>query len=356
MEEIKTKQTSYKQCPSCGAVMRFEPKNHCLKCDYCDSNKKLDLDRFARRREYNEDTELYFENWGEIKHFRCSSCGAVSVLPDFEMSPECPFCNSGNLICEEDIKGLSPTGILPFKINKEDAGLKYKDFIKSKYLAPSKLRKNFKVASIKGIYIPTFCFTSDTFSSYSGRLGKYYYVTVGSGKNRHTVRKTRYYNVSGSKDMSFENLQYEVSSHIDQKNLYKLGFYDVENALEYENSYLAGFSSERYTESLDKTWTRAQNDMREKIKGSILSEYNADVVDYINIDTAFSNKRYQYLLVPVWKCSYDYKQKKYDFFINGRNGKAAGKAPYSPLKIAFLALSIFMAVAALIYIFATNYH
>lgn len=352
MEDQKeTRKTSYAQCASCGAVMNFDPKTNSLKCDYCNTAKPLDKSRFARRWEYNEDTEKGYDKWGDIKQFRCAACGAVSVLPDYEMSPECPFCNSGNLVDESEMKGLAPTGILPFKIDKTEAQTKYSDFIKKKWLAPSKLRKNFKVNMMKGIYVPTFSFTTDTFSDYTGVMGKYYYVTVGSGKNRHTERRIRYFPVSGSIGKSFEDLQYEVSAHLVQKELRKLGFFDVENALEYDRNYFAGFSSERYTESLDSTWDKATLDMRESIITDVKAKHNADVVQSLNLDTSYNNRRYQYLLNPIWKCAYKYKEKFYNFFINGRSGQTTGKAPLSPIKVSALVLVIIAIVALIIYFF-----
>jgi DNA-directed RNA polymerase subunit RPC12/RpoP len=348
MEEQKIgRKTSYAQCVSCGAVMMFDPKTNSLKCDYCNSFKPLDKNLFARRKEYKESTEIGFEKWGEVKHFRCSACGAVSVLPDYEMSPECPFCNSGNLICESEINGLVPTGVLPFKIDKNDAVLKYEDFIKKKWLAPRKLRKNFKVNAMKGIYIPTFSFTTDTYSGYLGVMGKYYYVTVGSGKNRRTERRIRYFPVSGNIGKSFEDLQYEVSSHIVQKDLHKLGYFDVQNSLEYDKNYFAGFSSERYTESLDSTWDKASQDMRESIRADIKSKHNADVVQSLNIDTSYNNRRYQYLLAPIWKCAYKYNDKLYNFFINARSGQTTGKAPLSPFKVSALVITILSVISLL---------
>jgi DNA-directed RNA polymerase subunit RPC12/RpoP len=353
-EEVKSRKSSYVQCPSCGAVMRFDPKTNSLKCDYCDTTTALDESHLARRWDYNENTEIDFDSWGDVNHFRCATCGAVSVLPSYEMSPECPFCNSSNLIAEEEIKGLRPTGVLPFKIDKDDACLKYKDFIKKKWLAPSKLRKNFKVSTMKGIYIPIFSFTSDTDTNYSGVLGKYYYVTVGSGKNRHTERRIRYFNVSGAISRLFEDMQYEVSSNLEQKDLQKLGFYDVGNAVEYDRDYFAGFCSERYTESLDKTWNKAQVDMKKTIEHQIISQYNADVVRTLDMRTNYANRRYQYLLVPMWKCKYNYKKKFYDFFINARNGETTGKAPLSPLKVTGLVLLIMGVLVGLAFLFA-NY-
>jgi DNA-directed RNA polymerase subunit RPC12/RpoP len=355
MEEQNTaRKASYAQCVSCGAVMMFDPKTNSLKCEYCNSFKPLDKSRFSSRKEYKESTEIGFEKWGEVKHFRCATCGAVSVLPDYEMSPECPFCNSGNLICESEMQGLAPTGVLPFKIDKKDAESKYGVFIKKKWFAPSKLRKNFKVNAMKGIYIPTFSFTTDTYSNYTGVMGKYYYVTVGSGKNRRTVRKIRYFPVAGGIGKSFEDLQYEVSSHIVQNDLQKLGYFDVQNALEFDKNYFAGFSSERYTESLDTTWDKASSDMHERIKSDIKSKHNADVVQSLSLDTSYNNRRYQYLLAPIWKCAYKYKDRLYNFFINARNGQTTGKAPVSPIKVSVLVIAILSVIALIAYFFVTN--
>ncbi len=354
MSEQQTRLTSYAQCPSCGAVMTFEPKSNSLGCAYCGSKRPLDKTRFARRHEYGEETETGFVPWGEVNHFRCAACGAVCALPDYEMSPECPFCNSANLIAESEIKGLKPTGVLPFRIDKTDAEAKYGEFIKKKVFAPSALRKNFKVNAMKGIYIPTFSFTSDTVSEYSGVMGKYYYVTVGSGKNRRIERRIRYFPVSGVLNKSFEDMQYEVSSHLTQKDLRKIGFFDVENALEYDKDYFAGFSCERYTESLDATWERAKGDMYDVIRAAIISRHNADVVSSLSINTRYANRRYQYLLAPVWKCSYKFKEKLYDFFINGRTGKSDGQAPVSAAKVSLLVFGVLCVLAVIIYFFLSR--
>ena len=353
--EKKGRDATFKQCPSCGAVMRYDPLTDSLKCDYCGTSTKLDASRKARNHEYTPDVEDGFEKWGDVNTYKCPACGAISELANYEMSPICPFCGSKNMIAQEEIKGLKPSGILPFKIDENSAKLKYKDFIKKKWLAPRKLRKNFNVSTIKGIYIPNFNFSSNTASHYKARLGEYYYVTVGSGKNRHQVRRTRYFNVSGNKSRAFEKMQYEVSSFIEQKDLVKMGGFDVENALDYDCSYFAGFSSERYTESLDKTWENASNDMKEIIKKEIIVSYHADVVDTFELDTVFSENRYQYLLVPIWKCGYKYKEKIYNFFINARNGLTTGKAPLSPLKITILSVLGF-AVLVMLAIIISKYY
>ena len=76
---------------------------------------------------------------------------------------------------------------------------------------------------------------------------------------------------------------------------------------------------------------------KQRIKGwvrtAILARYDYDVIDYLNVNTSCENITYKYLLLPVYVGATRWKKKVYNFFVNGRNGKVAGKMPLSPLKI-----------------------
>ena len=82
---------------------------------------------------------------------------------------------------------------------------------------------------------PTFSFDSDTFSTYNGRLGEYYTVTVGSGKDRHTETRTRYFVVSGTYSQFFNDVLIEVSPKLSQKEFDKwyYQYFVKENDLTY---------------------------------------------------------------------------------------------------------------------------
>ena len=58
------------------------------------------------------------------------------------------------------------------------------------------------------------------------------------------------------------------------------------------------------------------------------------------MDITHSNKKYSYLLLPIWICNYYFKEKLYNFFINGNTGKVTGKVPRSPFKIILFVLFI----------------
>lgn len=327
------------QCKACGGILHYSPKTGNLKCIYCESEEKIEKPAPARPRIYNADSETGFVDWdSSLTTYKCSACGAVTELDKYETAPVCPFCDAPNLIKAEDSKGLRPSGILPFTIDKSDAIIAYKKWVKKRIFAPSKLKKDFAANKMKGIYIPCFTFSTETHSSYSGVFGKKYTVVVGSGKNRRTEVRIRYFPVSGTHSDLFSDLIYEVSSKITQKDLRKIRFFDIASAVEYSEDFLPGFSQERYTESLDDTFHKAEKDMDEAIRRRIFSKYDADVIQSLDVKTSYHNPSYKYIMSPVWECHYAFNKKDYRMIVNGRSGEIAGKTPVSPVRaaVAFL--------------------
>lgn len=339
------------QCSSCGGVLVYNPSKKALQCLYCGTESTMAVGTPSRPRTYNDQTEQNFEDWdSRLQSFKCSACGAISELSRYESSLSCPFCDAPNMIKQEEVRGLKPTAILPFLIDRDSAIVSYKKWIKKKLFAPNQFKKKFDEADMKGVYIPCFSFSASTRSSYKGRLGKKYTVTVGTGKNKRTETRIKYFNVSGDHSDFFENLLYEVSSKINQKELRKIGHFDVSNAIEYNVDYIPGFSQERYTESLDATFGRAKNDMDATIRRKILNKYDADVVDSLSVWTEYGDKRYQYLMAPIWECYYKYKQKGYRMVVNGRSAKITGKTPLSFWKILITCLVAVGAIVGLYFL------
>ena len=198
---------------------------------------------------------------------------------------------------------------------------------------------------MNGVYIPTWVFSSQVFCPYSARFGKHYTVVVGSGKNRRVVTKTRWFTVSGVINYDVRDLTIEASSKITQKQLEKLGGFDMQSAVEYEEEYMPGFSSERYSQGLDDSWGMAQDKICVALKNMVRSRHPHDVEDYINISPSYNGTTYEYMLAPLWISGYKYRKKDYGFVVNGRNGKVVGKSPVSVVR-AFIATVLGLAALA----------
>ncbi|MBQ9276310.1 MAG: hypothetical protein IJ226_01795 [Clostridia bacterium] len=334
------------KCKSCGADMVFDPASQQLRCPYCDSTRDI-VKRVPHIRDFASERSAGEVNIdGNI--YKCPNCGGETEIQGFASAVKCPFCGGTNVMKLDDMKGLKPDSVLPFALTKDtavDAGRKW---IKKKFFAPRKLKKNFTVDNFNGVYIPSFAFDSDTFSSYEGRFGTDKTRTVHTKDGTRTEHYIEWYRVSGKYSRGFENTMVEASTQIHQSELNNILPFDMNNATAYTREYLAGFSAERYDTSLDDSFVTAKNEMDDMIRQDIKNKYNPDHIDYLNVDTTFSNVKFRYTLLPLWICGYKFKEKIYRFLVNARTGKATGTAPKSPLKVAFTTFLIIAAIAGLV--------
>lgn len=334
------------KCSSCGADMIYDPERGKLFCAFCDRTRDIDKripreirDFLAEREEgdVEEDDSVY----------KCPNCAGEVALGGFQTADKCPFCGATNIVKLQDIKGLKPDSILPFKVSKQSAYAHGKKWLKRKLLAPAKFKKAVQPDNFKGVYIPSFTFNADADSSYEGRLGEIRTRTVRRGKETYTETYTHWYHVSGGDSRSFVNTMIEASPQIKQKELDKLLPFDIDFAEAYTREYLAGFSAERYDASLDDSFDIAKHKMDEVIRKAILARYNADRVDYLNVNTRYSKIKFRYTLLPLWICACKFKDKIYRFMVNGRTGKSTGKPPVSGVRVGILVSLILAAVAAI---------
>lgn len=350
-ENAEVVESKIYKCPSCGNFLHYDPETKKLKCDYCDTVEELEPVAPAKEQIYHVGSENGFIPWQGVKAIRCRSCGAVTMLSAYETAVKCPFCNASNVVETNEIAGLKPNAVLPFAISKEQEHAYFMKWLKSKHLAPYTLKKEAKKQDSQGIYIPVFTFDSQCNGVYTIRYGQHYTVTVGSGKNRRTETRTRWYVDTGVISNFFNDIQVEASKSITQSNLSKMGGFDTDNSLEYHNQFISGYSAERYDKGLDESWAEAYTIMEDIIKRMIISRYNADVIDYVNMNNTYSGTTYKYVLVPIWVFNYKYRKKEYGCIGNGRTGKIIGKYPKSPFKITAIVLAVGAAVALIVWLY-----
>ncbi len=329
-EELATR--TYK-CDSCGNFLRYDPATRKLKCAHCGNLYPIHDCPRAMELTYNEGSEPEYEPWGDVKTIRCGDCGAVTQLAAFSTATKCPFCGAPHVVELDQTEGLKPNGILPFAVDEEGAYTAYRKWIKGKLFAPFRLSKLAKRDDAHGIYIPLFTFDTQACADYTIRYGQHYTVTVGSGKNRRTETRTRWYVRDGFISSFFDDVQIEASRMITQSQMEKIGGFDSGNSVQYHSQFVAGFDSERYSSGLDESWEKADEIVRDRLRTQIIARYNADVVDYVKMRVSHADTTYKYVLAPIWSIRYTYYKKRYGCIVNGRNRRVVGKYPVSPWKV-----------------------
>ncbi len=328
------KKTDTAKCPACGAEMNFSPEKQQLACPYCGCTKEVDFNKTSSEIVLEQMMSQRNNEWGEETHvFRCSNCGAKEVLDRTEIAKACPFCGTTNVTQVEELSGLRPNGVVPFAIDVKTATKNVVAWAKRKLFAPRAFKQNVKPEKIHGTYIPGFTFDAKTFTWYTGRLGKYYTRTVRVNGKTQTRSELRYFPISGTLDLPFDDVLIQATKRIEQRDIDNICPFETNASNEYSSVFLHGYSAQSNEKSGEQCWEEARNVMRDGIRSTALSKYDYDVVDSFDAQTSFSGVTFKYLLLPLYVGHCNFKNKLYNFFVNGKNGKVTGKTPVSPVKV-----------------------
>ena len=338
-----------KHCPSCGAHMHYDPETGMLKCDYCGETRAFEDPNPKRVEEIpiEDAKERESLKWGNsVKSVICKSCGAESIYDELKVSDVCPYCGS-NLVVDADApEAMPPNGVCGFRITVKEAAERFKKWIKRKFFAPNIVRRTAKPDAFSGVYLPYWTFDTDTFSKYTGEYGIDRTVKDSNG-NSHTV--TDWHRTSGDFDFFIDDLPVPGTERYDKSILSQIQPFDTNNSVPYRPEYIAGFLAERYSVGIDEAWENgkvsAKSLLESRIRSKILNEHHADRVRDLKVETRFSNIKFKYIMLPVWLSSFKYKDKIYNFMVNGQTGKVGGKSPVAAWKV-ILAIIVGLIVAA----------
>lgn len=355
-----------KPCPNCGARTVYNPDMKRLFCEYCHGNWELDITpaEKAKENDYLEAANRENEDWTDKKiTIECKSCGAVTEYAATVQSTTCPYCDSVHIVENElTKKTIAPSHLIPFMFGEETARGKFSQFLRSKWLAPRALKKLAKLEKMKGVYYPYWTYDSETFSKYTADSGKDYTVTVRktrieNGKTvsyNATETRTKWTRVSGDYSFFADDVLVNSTNEAVVRLCGRVEPFDHSALIPYNPQFLAGFAAQRYTVGLVDGFELAKAKIARMIEGGIESEvkrvYHADRVANINFSTRYDNIKFKHILLPLWISSYHYKDKMYQYIVNGQTGKASGEAPLSPIKVTLLVLVVIAVIIGLGYL------
>lgn len=337
MEDKKIKSVQNK-CKSCGGNLIYYPKTMDLFCEKCSSHYEIvdedtvllhDLLKKAKS------DEKYRSFVDQNKLFKCPNCGANVVLNQFEISQKCPYCDASLVIETNNIPGIKPDAIIPFEFDESEASEIFVNNIKKRFFVPNKFKKHLPANQIHGIYIPTFGYFANTTSVYNGEL---YDEVTTTDTDGHQSNDRTYFKISGTHSAKFEDVLVECSSKITQKEINGFLPYKTVKRKPYNNNYILGYSVEHYNQTVEECIPSYKSIVNGLIRNQILRKYKHDGVNYLNISTEYSDERYLYYLLPVYRFEYEYKSKKYVTYMNGQTGRVDGNVPKSAVKITFVTI------------------
>lgn len=345
------------KCPSCGASIKFHPASGKLVCPYCHHteeipNAELEADLEIDELDFHQAEARSSFRWGEEKKIViCDACAAELIYDALEVANVCPYCGSNHVMEIKDDHSIAPNGIIPFQLTLEQANENFQKWIKGKWFAPNEARQSAKAEAFTGIYLPYWTFDTKTASQYTATYGRRRTVYDKDGKPQ-TV--TDWYRTRGFYQEFIDDHLVLASTRYDAHILSKVEPFYLTNARPYQKEYLHGFVAERYSIGLDDGWKIAKNEihhyLESQITQHILWKHRAHVVKNLRFSTVHSDITYKYLMLPLWLSTFRYRDKVYQFMVNGQTGKVGGEYPISPLKVT-ITIFILLLFVLLIYVF-----
>ena len=336
-----SEKTKVYRCDACGGIMEFDIKTQGLKCPNCDNTRVIENEKntiveheltLDDRRKINVEEK-------STSTMTCSGCGANIELESNDTAAKCPYCGSSYVLADKQVETLVPDGVIPFKIDKNEVVIKFRTWIKKRWLAPNELKNLYQHGGFQGIYIPYWTFDANVSCDYIGEGGKDREVQCKDEDGNDTTKtETDWYPVSGHIDNFFADVQVAASSR------YKKGFFNgiqpfnFKEIKSYSPDYISGYMSENYSISLEDGHDDAIGKMKQELNSMAGREIRRsyDHARNIKISPRFYDETYKHLLLPIYATSYSYKNKNYTVIINGQTGKIQGDYPKSVAKIIVL--------------------
>lgn len=239
---------------------------------------------------------------------------------------------------------MKPDYIIPFKLDKDEAILRFKEMCSKKKFLPKDFISESRLEEIKGVYFPYWyidCDTSGNINAVSKQV-KSWVV----GDIRHTETTVRGHFRQG--EMSVRNMPEAALKGKDIDILRYVCPFDAADFVPFSMSYLSGFFAEK--RNIEKS--EISVGVNEKIK-NFSARKLLDSVEYANADIKDSSIRigdvsWKYNLLPVWVLNYKHKDKNYIYALNGQTGKVYGELPVSFKKLGVLFAGITAAASVIL--------
>ena len=343
------------KCPCCGGYIEFNSDVQKMLCPFCDTTFETETlrqyDQELQEDNIEEKVMSYDEmgrngQWGEgelkdLGTYACSSCGGQLVMEHTTSVTRCPYCDNPVVLVEQLSGVYRPDYVIPFKLDKEDAKKRLKDFYKKKKLLPSLFSAQNHIESIQGMYVPFWLFDCDTNAHirYKATRVRHY------SDSDYNYTETSHYSVVRGGDFDFDKVPVDGSEKMSDTYMEAIEPYDYNEMVDFQTAYLSGYMADKYDVEADNATTRVNERIRQSVQDILQpSGYTTCHIEKSNINTQKGD--IQYALLPVWMLNTKYKDKVYTFAMNGQTGKFVGKLPVDVPKAIGYFLGVFASVAA----------
>lgn len=323
--------TNY-QCPACTGPLHYSGSSGKLECEYCGSAFDVaEIEAaYAQKEREAASASGRGEDWssaGEgMKAYVCPSCGAELICDSNTSASCCPYCGNPTVVPGNFAGTLRPEFVIPFKLDKEAALQKLKDFYKGKRLLPKSFAAGNHLEEIQGVYVPFWMFDCETEGSVTFEATrKHIHETP-----RERITETEYFDVRRAGKVRFEMIPVDASSRMPDDHMDAIEPFDYSELKPFSTAYMPGFLADKFDvtqeASMPRVTQRAENTIVQLLQETA---GGYDTCSERNRNLRTSKTAAHYAMLPVWLLSTKWNGQDFLFAMNGQTGKMVGDLPVS---------------------------
>ena len=323
------------KCPCCDGAIEFDSGSQKMKCPFCDTEFEVEtLVSYNEELKQDKEDELFWEspagqNWAEdektgLRSYVCTACAGEIIADATTGATSCPYCDNPVVMNQQFAGELKPDLVIPFKLDKKAAKAALKRHYSGKRLLPKVFKDENHINEIKGVYVPFWLFEADADAHIRYKATR---VRSWSDSN-YNYTETQYYSVIRAGNLGFNWVPVDGSTKMEDALMESIEPFRVDEAVDFNSAYLAGYLADKYDVSSQQSEERANNRVRNTTEGAFANTVKGfTTVTPTATNIQLKNGKAQYALYPVWLLNTTWKDKKYTFAMNGQTGKMAGDLP-----------------------------
>jgi DNA-directed RNA polymerase subunit RPC12/RpoP len=284
----------------------------------------------------------------------CGGCGAdVVVDTAHAMNARCHWCRHTLNVNQRTPNGAVPDAVLPFRLTRDEAVEKIREFAsKRRLFAHPRFKKEFVPENVLGVYLPYLVIDARAEAAYVGQ-GEVQTRrwTEKQGDSSVTYYAADVYRVDRSVAFTVDDLTIEgaadradFGSDTTNNIVNTILPFDTKNAVKWNSSYLVGFTSEKRDLDVAELRPVLEDQLlsigRSQVHGT-LDEFDRGVRwEAEKVDVGGS--RWVSMYLPVWLYSYYQENTRMLHYIavNARTGETMGSVPVSQPRLIAAALTV----------------
>lgn len=270
-------------------------------------------------------------------NFDCSGCGASMSYDATAGSLRCPFCGSVDLVQKQDGKTLSPSGVVSFTQDKQQAVGIMRRWLGKGFWRPGDLSERAMIVDMTAVYVPYWVFRARTHT----------YWTADTSRTPAGARGD-WFPLSGEHHGNHRGLLVGASGALSPAETSAICPFDLENAVKPETVDLDGVTVEQFSVGRKYARPLARGGLERLEARDCTAQYVPARCRNMQVNTRIEGLSSEPLLLPVWIMAYRYKDQLFRFLVNGQSGRATGAAPTSWRKIAAVVGIVLAAVVLVV--------